>query len=115
MFSNDNMQKSGFSVINAEELFRINGGSDGNATKYTYPDGSYMIVSNHGSFETKNYNSDGSEKKMDGMCGDVSNAVPTNVNYNPSTGEVTNPLNDSSSSNNNVSYGGGGSSSGGKA
>ena len=112
----ENMHVSGFSVMNTEELFSINGGSDGNATKYTYPDGSYMIVSNNGSFETKVYNKDGSEKKMDGMCGDVSNAIPSNVNYDPQTGKVTNPLNDSANSNNQTSQRGGGSSgSSGKA
>lgn len=104
-------QASGFSVLKADELYFINGGET-NATKYTYPDGSYMIVSNDGSFETKNFNADGSEKHMDGMCGDVSNAVPSDVNYDTSTGTVKNSLEDSVSSS--VSYGGG-SSGGGKA
>lgn len=112
MITKCNKQKSGFSVIATEELFNVSGGnSDGNATKYTFSDGSYMIVSNDGSFETKNYYQDGSEKKMDGMCADVSNAVPSNVNYNPNTGEITNPYTDSNSSNKNISYGGGSSSS----
>ena len=110
MFTKSNKQKSGFSVMNADELFKVNGG--GNATQYTYPDGSYMIVSNDGSFDTAIYSSNGTPIQMDGMCGDVSNAVPSDVNYNPSTGTVTNP----SSSNNTISYSGGGShSSGGKA
>ena len=114
MFTKSDKQKSGFSVITTEELFSINGG-DGNATKYTYPDGSYMIVSNDGSFDTAIYNSDGSPKNMDGMCGDVSNAVPSDVNYDPKTGTVTNTVNNSNSSNNEVSHGGSGGSSGGKA
>ena len=114
MLAKSNKQASGFSVMNADELFSINGG-DGNATKYTYPDGSYMIVSNDGSFDTAIYNSDGTPKIMDGMCGDVSNAIPSDVNYDPNTGIVTNPVNNSNSSNNEVSHSGNGGSSGGKA
>ncbi len=112
MLTKSNKQSSGFSVIGTEELFSINGGN-GNATKYTYPDGTYMIVSNDGSFDTKVFNPDGSEKKMDGMCADTKDAIPTDVNYNPDTGTVTNALSDSAS-NTNVSQGGSGSS-GGKA
>lgn len=107
MFTKSNRQKSGFSVISTEELYAINGG-DGNATQYTYPDGTYMIVSNDGSFETKIYNPDGSEKTFkEHFDFPIGNAIPMDVNYDPDTGKVTNPLSDSVNPNNGTSHSGG--------
>lgn len=117
MLLTNSKHENGFSVITAEELFTINGGS-GNATKYTFDDGSYMVVSNNGSFETKHYYANGSEKKFsDGYCMDVSGAKKETVNYNPSTGKIENNSSSSSSSSSTSSPSGGssGSSSGGKS
>lgn len=92
MFTKSSKQTSGFSVMNAEELFSVNGGDTYPATNYG--DG-LMIVDNTGTHDTI-YTGPGSDDP--GHCLPMNGIPAVQGTYDTETGTFT--PNNSSSSNN---------------
>ena len=110
MFTKSNKQKSGFSVMNADELFNVNGGDTYPATNYG--DG-IMIVDNTGTHGTI-YTGPGSDDP--GYCLPMDGIPAVQGTYDTETGTFT-PNNSSGSASDNSQSSGpsGGSSSGGSS
>ena len=90
MFTKSNKQKSGFSVMNTDELFKVNGGDTYPATNYG---NGIMIVDNTGTHDTI-YT--GPDDGQGGHCLPMGNGVQGT--YDTETGTFT--PNDSSSNSN---------------
>lgn len=117
------IQKSGFSVMDADELYFINGGcgagqNGGNATKYTFENGNYLIVTGNPD-ETQAFDSNGNPLKGEyGIPQEMlDEATKESVNYDPETKTYTSVDSDEttqSSGNNSISMGPGSGGSGTK-